>query len=195
MTGVSRCCAARCERPRGNSGPTKPRGADIMGPVARHWRALSGDILGPLRIPHHPALMARFGLRALRSARSVANAAFSGDLAPAVFAGIAAHSMLPLDAPPTAAPAIVLGALASVGGWPIVRGGSQRLAEGLANYLRDLGGEIVTGHLVRSLDELPPSRAVLADVTPRQLIALAGARLPPRLSTRAGTLSLRSGHL
>jgi phytoene dehydrogenase-like protein len=85
--------------------------------------------------------------------------------------------MLPLDAAPTAAPAIVLGALASVAGWPIVRGGSQRLSDALGAYLLALGGEIETGCYVRRLDELPPSQAVLADVTPRQLIAIAGDRL------------------
>ena len=91
---------------------------------------------------------------------------------------MAAHSILPLEQLPTAALGLVFHMTVHVAGWPIARGGSQRIADALASYLRSLGGEIVTGTFVRSLEELPPSRAVLCDVTPRQILQIAGDRFP-----------------
>src|SRR5690606_7169851 len=104
---------------------------------------------------------------------------FREERAKALFAGMAAHALLPLDAPLTAAFGLMLGALGQVVGWPLAKGGSQQIADTMAAYLRTLGGEIVVDSPVRSLAELPAARAVLLDVTPRQLLQLAGERLPP----------------
>lgn len=156
----------------------------LFEPSVRHWRDILDGALGPLRPIHQmkrpiPSLrLARFGAYALQSAQSVAERRFSDDPARALFAGIAAHSMMPLDQAPTAVAGLLMGTLGHVVGWPIARGGSQTLVNALAAYLRDLGGEIVTDTPITSLDELPPAAAILADVTPRQLLQLAGERLP-----------------
>ncbi len=151
----------------------------LMGPLAASWDDLAPALLGPPRVPRHPLLLAGFGLRAILSATSLAHSVFHGERARAAFAGMAAHSLLPLERPATAAFGLVLNVLAHVVGWPFPRGGSQKIADALASYLRSLGGEIVTGAPVSSVSELPPARTVLCDVTPRQLVAIAGDRLTP----------------
>ena len=122
--------------------------------------------------------MARFGLHAMRPAVAVARSYFAGPRAQALFAGLAAHSILPLDARPSAAIGLVLAATAHTVGWPFPRGGSRQIGLALAAHLRSLGGVIETGRRVESLSELPSSRAVLCDVTPRQLLKIAGTVLP-----------------
>jgi phytoene dehydrogenase-like protein len=149
----------------------------LMTPLVADWDKLRGALLGPLTLPRHPLKLARFGLRAVRSARGLAQGFFKGEPARALFAGMAAHSVLPLDWRGSAAFGLVLGITAHAVGWPIPRSGSQKIADSLVSYLRSLGGEVVTGFSVTSLDQLPPARAVLCDVTPRQLLRLAGARL------------------
>ncbi len=121
---------------------------------------------------------ARFGLSAVRSASGLAGARFRERRAPALFAGCAAHSMLRLEQPITASFGLVLALLAHSVGWPIARGGSQSIADALAAYLRSLGGEIRTSSPVESVDGLPASRALLLDLTPRQVLRVAGSRLP-----------------
>ncbi len=148
----------------------------LVGALARDWPTLAPELLGPLRVPS--LAMARFGLRALRPARALAESWFRGEPARALFAGIAAHAVLPLDGAASAAAGLVLGALGHVTGWPLARGGSQRIADALLARLSSLGAEILTGARVASLAELPPARDVLLDVTPRQLLALGGERLP-----------------
>jgi phytoene dehydrogenase-like protein len=151
----------------------------LMAPFLASWEALIITFLGPLRIPHHPLIAARFALTALRSVRGLAQAQFAGERARGLFAGLGAHSILPLHWPGTAAFGLLLGLLAHAVGWPLPRGGAQQLANTLAAHFRHLGGDIVTGFPVSSLDQLPPARATLLDVTPRQLLAIAGDRLPP----------------
>ncbi len=151
----------------------------LMDPLVADWAKTVPGILGPLPFtPHHPVALARFGLPALLPARWLAESYFRGAPARAAFAGFAAHSMLPLEAPLTAAFGLVEMMLAHAAGWPIIQGGSQALPDAMAAYLRSLGGEIRTGAPVRSLGELPPARAVLFDVSPRQLLEIAGERLP-----------------
>ena len=142
------------------------------------------EILGPLRPPRHPLVLARFGASALRSATGFARSRFEGERARALLAGCCAHSMLSLRTPASAAFGIVLALSAHQVGWPVARGGSQRLADALASHLRSLGGEIETGRWVESLDELAGAGATLLDVTPRQLLRLAGHRLPDRYARR-----------
>jgi phytoene dehydrogenase-like protein len=149
----------------------------LYAPLVDRWRALVDDVLAAPHLPKHPWLLARFGREALQSAAAVAMRRFRGARARALFAGLAAHSTLRLDARPSAAVALLLGLLAHAVGWPFVRGGARRLADALAAEFGSLGGEIVTGCAVSSLDSLPPARSILCDVTPKQLIAIAGARL------------------
>jgi phytoene dehydrogenase-like protein len=156
----------------------------LMTGMVADWPRLLPGILGPLAVPRHPFTMARFGLRALRSADAVARRLFSGDRARGMFAGIAAHAMLPLERSPSAGIGLVLGALAHVVGWVMPRGGAQRLSDALGAYFRSLGGEIVTGTRIRSLDDLPPSRAVLCDLSPRPFLKIAGHRLPAAYRSR-----------
>jgi phytoene dehydrogenase-like protein len=156
----------------------------LMAPLMQHWEALVEELLSPLHLPRHPLSMARFGLRAMRSARGLAEAWFTGPRARGFFAGLAAHSIMPLDKLPTAAFGLMLGMLGHAVGWPLPQGGSQQLATALVAYLRVLGGEIVTGAAVTSVDDLPPARTILLDVTPRQVLRLAGHRLPARYQRR-----------
>lgn len=153
----------------------------LFGPLVRDWPTLERAILRPLvRVPRHPVALGRFGLSALRSAEGLARARFHGEKARALFAGCSAHSTLRLDRSPSASFGLVLTTAAHTAGWPVVRGGAQALADALASYLRSLGGEIETGARVESLAELASARAVLADVSPRELLRLGGEGLPPR---------------
>ena len=156
----------------------------LFDPLTRAWEKLLPDFLAPIGFPHRPLALAVFGARALRSAAGLAEKRFRGARARALFAGLAAHSMLPLEYSLTAGFGLVLGAAGHAVGWPVPRGGARKIAEALAAYLRSRGGEIVTGRRVQSLDELPESRAVLCDVTPRQLIKIAGATLPDDFRAR-----------
>lgn len=152
----------------------------LMQPLAENWQMIIDSFYGPLRpqaILPHPFKMAQFGLPALRSAEGLVRGQFKGNAARAIFAGMSGHSMLTLDTPASAAIGLVLGMLAHAVGWPVPRGGSQKISDALAAYLRDLGGEIVTNTEVKSLDSLPPARVILCDVTPRQLLRIAGNRL------------------
>ena len=159
-------------------GPDAAAYRKLFDPLVENSRQYMEGLLGPLRWPRHPLALARFGLSALCSARGFAERRFRGEPARALFAGVAAHAMLPLEYLATGAFGLVLTIAGHAVGWPIARGGSQKLADALASYLRALGGEIVTGAGVESIDELPPARAILCDVTPRQLLRLAGHRLP-----------------
>ena len=152
----------------------------LLAPFVARYADLCDEILGPLRIPRAPGLLARFGWVALRSLEGLVHARFREPAAGALLAGIAAHAMRPLDAPASASFGLVLAAAAHAVGWPLARGGSQAISDALVACLREAGGELETGHRVARLDELPPARAVLFDVTPRQLLAIAGPRLPAR---------------
>lgn len=151
----------------------------LMRPLAKNWGRLERDILGPIRLPKHPFAMARFGLRAIQPATRLARSQFKSEPGRALFAGLAAHSVMPLEAWGTSAIGLVLGAAAHVNGWPIPKGGSQIIADALASYLRSLGGEIATGVHVGSQKELPPSKVVLYDVSPRGLRQIAAESFTP----------------
>jgi len=161
-------------------GPDAKAYRTLFGPLVATSEKLVYEIFGPLRPPRHPIALARFGVHALRSAAGLAKGLFKEERTRALFAGLAGHSMLRLDQPLSAAFALVMGMLGHAVGWPVVSGGSQKIADSLAAYLGSLGGAIVTGNRVRSVDELPPARAILFDVSPRQLLAIAGKHLPRR---------------
>lgn len=145
----------------------------LIGPLVPRWQDLFRGTLQPPRLPRHPFLMAGFGLHALRSARSLARSLFKTEKARGFFAGLAGHSILPLEKMSSSAIAIMLAVAAHAKGWPVARGGSQQLTAALISYLKSLGGQVVTGCPVDSLQQLPPARAVLLDVTPRGLLRMA----------------------
>lgn len=162
-----------CER-LGNDGAAYRR---VIAPLARRWSELTPEVLQPIHFPS--LLLARFGLLSLWPAARLARRLFRTESARALFAGIAAHSVLPLEAIGSAAFAWMLAVAGHAAGWPIPRGGSQRIANALAAYFESLGGRIVTGARIRSLNEVP-SGPILCDVTPRQFLEIAGDRLPER---------------
>jgi phytoene dehydrogenase-like protein len=150
----------------------------LFGPLAAHWDDLAPALLGPvLRVPRHPLQMAGFGLRAVWPAATLARTLFRTERARGLFAGLAAHAILPLEDPLTAAFGLVLGMTGHAVGWPLPRGGSQTIADALAALVRSHGGEIVTSAPVSTLADLPASRVTLFDVSPRQLLRIAGDRL------------------
>jgi phytoene dehydrogenase-like protein len=150
-------------------------------PLVAHADTLVAETLAPIRpYTRHPVVLSRFGLLAVRSATGLARKRFEGEHARALFAGIAAHSILPLERSPTASFGLLLGMMAHAANWPVARGGSQAIADALASYLCSLGGEIRTSTPVDSVDDLPAAGAVLLDVSPRDLVRLAGGRLPDR---------------
>jgi phytoene dehydrogenase-like protein len=160
----------------GNDGVNYRR---LIEPLVRESDQLNQDLLGPLPLPpRHPFTFARFAFPAIVPARTLAEFLFSDEHARGLFAGIAAHTLLPLENLSTAAYGMALGIAAHVSGWPLIKGGSQNLANALGAYLKSLGGEIVVNHRVEAIDELPAARAYLFDVTPKQLLKIAGNRLP-----------------
>lgn len=149
----------------------------LLEPLAERFPDLVEDLLGPIQhVPHHPLLLARFGLSAALPGASLARSRFSGSRARALFAGMAAHSVLSLEAPFSAAVALVLMAAGHSYGWPILRGGAQTLTDLLARHLWSLGGCIEIGH---DVNELPKTDLAVADITPRQLLQIAGPALTP----------------
>ncbi|MEO6163362.1 MAG: NAD(P)/FAD-dependent oxidoreductase [Candidatus Binatia bacterium] len=148
------------------------------------WDGLVVDLLGPPRLPQRPWALARFGFLGVRPAANFDRSYFTGARARALFAGLAAHSMLPLEAWGSAAFGLVLAMAAHSVGWPVARGGAQSLADALISYARALGVEIVTHRRIRALSELPKARVVLCDMTPRQVLALADHALPDSFQRR-----------
>src|SRR5688572_6048146 len=152
---------------------------NLMRPLVEDWNDLAHDLLSPLHLPRHPLKIARFGFYGIRSARGLAHSAFKEKPTRALFGGLAAHSFLSLDKYATSAFALVLATVAHVIGWPIARGGSQKIADALASHFRELGGEIFTNVRVKALAELPRAQVVMCDVTPRQMLSMTGNELPP----------------
>jgi phytoene dehydrogenase-like protein len=156
----------------------------LVGPSLADWDKLVPDLLKPLGIPLHPFPLLRFGPLSMRSAWNLARSRFRGARAQALFAGDSAHAIFPLQHSSSAGFGLMLCMSAHAVGWPIARDGSSALAEALASRLYALGGSIRVGTAVSSLDELPTSKTVLFDVTPRQLVAIAGSKFPPEYLTR-----------
>lgn len=156
----------------------------LMEPLVSHWEALAREFLQPLlHVPRHWSVVP-FGLLALQSATGLARRSFRGEAARALFAGLAAHSFLPLEAPGSASFGLVLAMMGHAVGWPLPRGGSQRIADALAAHLRELGGSLETGRPVSDLREFGEARAILLDLTVWQAASVAGDRLPARYRRR-----------
>src|SRR3954454_16325609 len=151
----------------------------LMKPLARSWQNLSIDFLQPmLHWPRNPITLAHFGILALCPATLLAKLNFKGEPARALFAGIAAHSFLPLEAPVSSAFALVLGLAGHAVGWPIPRGGSQQISNALADYLRELGGKIELNRRIENLRDLPKSRAIFLDVSVWEFLQIASHEMP-----------------
>jgi phytoene dehydrogenase-like protein len=157
-------------------GPDADAYQRLLGPLLAQWPRLAPDVLAPLRWPKYPLELARFGLSALLPATVLARR-FQGEKAKGLLAGMAAHAIQPLSNVATSAIGLVLLLTAHGQGWPLAQGGSQAIADALVAHFRALGGHVETGTYVRSLAQLPPARAVLLDVTPAQLLQMAGHRL------------------
>ncbi len=149
----------------------------LLQPFVDHQEELLSEVLQPLHFPENPLLLSRFAYHAMRSLRNIAEAEFQNARTRALFAGLAAHAMIPIERTATAAFAIVLAVLAHGVGWPIIRGGSQRLADALADCFRSGGGEIVTGLRIAAADQMPRAASYFFDVTPRQLSSIGGLGL------------------
>ena len=161
-------------------GPDAGAYEKLMQPLAEDARRIQATLAGSPELPRHPLALTRAVVHSLRPARAVAEDLFVGERARALFAGNAAHSFLPLEKRPSALFGFVLGVLGHAFGWPLPKGGSQSIADALASYLRSLGGEIFTGVRVRSVNEVPETRTVLFDLTPRQVLEVAGEHFSGR---------------
>lgn len=152
---------------------------ELFTPLVENAAGLVPEILAPpLHLPRHPLLLARFGLLAIQSSQGLIDRHFRGKPARALFTGMAGHANMPLDASPTAAFGLLLGLLGHCEGWPIAKGGSQAVSNALASFLKSLGGEIRTGRKISTIRELPSARAVLFDLTPRQIVDMIPELLP-----------------
>jgi len=149
-----------------------------IGSLVRDWPNIEGDILSPLGFPSHPISYARFGLPALFPAQGFANFAFSTARARALFAGCAAHSVIPLTSVGTAAFGLVFFAVAHASGWPVARGGSQWIANALAAHFKSLGGEIVTGSAITGSEQLQSAGLLFFDTSPAAMVRIMGDRFP-----------------
>jgi phytoene dehydrogenase-like protein len=152
---------------------------NLMTPLTRDWQKLSAEFLQPiLHLPRHPIALGRFGIRALCPATLLTRFLFKNEPARALFAGIAAHSFLPLEALVASAFGLVLGSAGHAVGWPLPRGGSESISNALANYFRELGGKIETDRRIENLNQLPKSRVTLFDTAVWQFARIAGEQLP-----------------
>jgi len=166
-------------------GHDEPAYQKLMQPLVSDWQLLATEFLKPLiHWPEHPLKLARFGLRGLRSAAGLATSRFKDAPAKALLAGLAGHSFLPLNQAPSAAFGLVLAMTGHAVGWPFPLGGSQQISHALIAMLRALGGEVRTGCRIDRLDLLPKARVVLLDITPRELLRIAGDQLPRSYARR-----------
>jgi phytoene dehydrogenase-like protein len=160
--------------------------ARLVGPFLADPHALLADAMAPLRMPAHPVLLARFGLRAAWSANRLSRLCFREERARALLAGCAGHSVLPLTQPLTAALGVLFAVTGHVVDWPVPAGGSRAIWRALVSYLETLGGRVETGRRIERLDDLPNARVVLFDTSPDQLARIAGDALPAGYRHRLG---------
>ena len=155
-----------------------------VGAAAAGGFGLVDSLLSPLSVPKAPVRLARYGALGALPATTLARGLFGGERARAAIAGMAAHSMIDLRKPITGGYGLLLAALAHQVGWPVVRGGSARLAAALVSRLRSLRGAAEAGRFVRDLADLPPAAIVLLDLTPKGVLAICGHRLPAGYARR-----------
>jgi phytoene dehydrogenase-like protein len=173
------------EKTSGGLGKDAGAYRQLMAPFVSRWEKIIQEFMGPFPFPpRYPWADLLFGLQAIWPATLFAHSRFSGERSRALFAGLSAHAIQPLEWPATTAFALMEAMIAHSLGWPLVRGGTGRLSQALGAYFLSLGGKIETGRLVESMDDLPPARAVLFDVTPRQILRIANKALPDNYKRR-----------
>ncbi|HUP64769.1 MAG TPA: NAD(P)/FAD-dependent oxidoreductase [Thermoanaerobaculia bacterium] len=165
---------------------------DVFRPLVEHSSELFEDLLRPIRLPRHPGLAARFGFLGLRSVRAFASR-FQNPKTRAIFAGCAAHAVVPLHFPGTASFGLVLALSAHAAGWPCARGGSVAITNRLLELLSEHGVSLELSSEVRSIDQLPGEGPLFFDVTPRQLLAIAGERFPRGYREQLGSFRYGPG--
>ncbi len=148
------------------------------------WQYLSKDLFGTLRIPNHPLAMMRFGWYGMFSSNLLSSSFFKLDRTKAYFAGLAAHSILPLENAFTASFGLVLGTTVHSVGWPIAKNGSHSITKALAGFFEFLGGEIELNTHIESLEEFPANKPILFDLTPQQITTIADSKIPDSLKER-----------
>ena len=177
--GTAACLYRDVDFTAGSLGQDKRNYCKLMKPLVRDWEKLSAEFLQPmLHLPRHPIALAKFGMRALCPTTLLANLFFKSNPARALFAGVAAHSFLPLESPLSSAFGFVLGSAGHAVGWPIPSRGSQTISNALAAYLQELGGEIETNCKIDNLQQLAEARAVLFDTSVWNFVQIAGKQLP-----------------
>ncbi|MEE2756215.1 MAG: NAD(P)/FAD-dependent oxidoreductase [Myxococcota bacterium] len=172
------------QRTAGQMGADSHAYRRLVEPFLKNPDVLFEDLLAPLKWPKAPLQMLRFGLSAIRSATGFANSRFKGPQAKALFAGCAAHSIMDLDRPLTAALGLIFSISGHLTNWPIVRGGTEGLTVALSRYFESLGGQIITNHHVQNPSDLPRSRVYLFDTSPQQLVDINRPHLPERYCRR-----------
>jgi len=150
----------------------------LLAPLVKSWPGIAENVLGPLHFPKHPLDLAAFGLNALKSASSLAER-FKTKEGKGLWAGMAAHAIQPLSNLATSAFGLVLLATGHLQGWPAPVGGSVKIANALASHFLSLGGKIQTSLYVRSMKDIPSARAILFDLTPKQILEIAGEKFSP----------------
>ena len=177
--GTAACLYRDVDFTADSLGQDKRNYCKLMKPLVRDWEKLSAEFLQPmLHLPRHPIALAKFGMRVLCPTTLLANLFFKGNPARALFAGVAAHSFLPLESPLSSAFGFVLGSAGHAVGWPIPSRGSQTISNALAAYLQELGGEIETNCKIDNLEQLAEARAVLFDTSVWNFVQIAGNQLP-----------------
>ena len=177
--GTAACLYRDVDFTADSLGQDKRNYCKLMKPLVRDWEKLSAEFLQPmLHLPRHPIALAKFGMRVLCPTTLLANLFFKGNPARALFAGVAAHSFLPLESPLSSAFGFVLGSAGHAVGWPIPIRGSQTISNALAGYLQELGGEIETNCKIDNLQQLAEARAVLFDTSVWNFVQIAGKQLP-----------------
>ncbi len=146
----------------------------IFSPLVKEWPFIRSAFVGPLHASAYSNAKARFAYYAISSGIHFAKHQFNTNAAQSVFAGMAVHSMLPLNKLTTSSIALVLNTVAHINGWPLPKGGAQQITNALEACFKKLGGEILTGCMITSLQQLPASKVILLDVIPAQLLSLAG---------------------
>lgn len=176
-----------------NLGEDRQRWHDLFHPFAANWSAFAAEILGPvIHLPHHPLMLARYGRNAIQPAQFFAHNQFHNARTRAVFAGLAAHSFLSLDAPLTAGIGMMFAITIHAIGWPIPQNGAQSITNALAAHLASLHGTLHTSRRIASLADLPGA-LTLCDIAPRQLLRIAGARFTPQYQKKLGSFRLAPG--
>lgn len=166
---------------------------NLFEPIVKNWNNLENDLLGPFGIPEHPIDFMKFGLKALPSARLLVDHYFKDEKSKVFFYGSAAHSTLPLTNVASASFGLVLTTMAHRYGWPFPKGGAQQFTDALLNYYRSLGGDVFLNSPVTHLEELPPAKAYLFDVTPSQLLAIKGLNFTNLYKSRMSNYKYGAG--